>query len=157
LLNRSNNELTNTINLINTGVPIDLVSVNISWRNFENIVTETLRNNNFSIVQNFILKKPRMEIDVIGTRLGISLLIDCKHWKKYNIYQLKKSVAKQIIRSERYVQIHRAIIGIPIIVTLYEINTRFLDDVPIVPISKFASFMNEFYDHLDKIKTISVS
>lgn len=98
-----------------------------------------------------------MEIDVIGTRLGISLLIDCKHWKKYNIYQLKKSVAKQIIRSERYVQIHRAIIGIPIIVTLYEINTRFLDDVPIVPISKFASFMNEFYDHLDKIKTISVS
>lgn len=156
-MNKNNEELINTIEMVKSGLPVDLISKNISWQNFENIVTEILYSYNFSIIQNLIFTKPRMEIDVIGTRLGISLLIDCKHWKKYNNHQLKKSVKKQIIRSERYIHIHNSIIGIPMIVTLYDTGIHFIDNVPIVPISRFASFINEFYDYLDKIKTISIS
>lgn len=151
-----NNEFARIKSKINSGLHIGEVSVNISWQNFENLVTETLRTNNFDIVKNFIMVKPRMEIDIIGTRLGTSLLIDCKHWKKYNVHKLKQSVEKQVIRSKRYVSLNKHIIGIPIIVTLYELNIRIIDDVPIIPISRFTSFINEFYDHLNQIKTISM-
>ncbi|MCY3853661.1 MAG: hypothetical protein OXF77_00085 [Thaumarchaeota archaeon] len=151
-----NNEFARIKSKINSGLHIGEVSVNISWQNFENLVTETLHTNNFDIVKNFIMVKPRMEIDIIGTRLGTSLLIDCKHWKKYNVHKLKQSVEKQVIRSKRYVSLNKHIIGIPIIVTLYELNIRIIDDVPIIPISRFTSFINEFYDHLNQIKTISM-
>jgi hypothetical protein len=41
--------------------------------------------------------------------------------------------------------------GIPIIVTLHSIEVQFIDRIPIVPISKFRSFVEDFRSHLDEI------
>jgi len=50
---------------IKQGVPIEEVSTFLNWRDFEGIVAEILQSKDFSVITNLVLKKPRMEIDVI--------------------------------------------------------------------------------------------
>ena len=64
------------------GASIDEVAEKISWRDFEGLVAEILESKDFAAMRNFMLKDPRMEIDVVGVKLGVALLIDCKHWKR---------------------------------------------------------------------------
>jgi len=44
------------------------------------------------------MKKPTMEIDVVGIHLGTVVLIDCKHWKRMTNSALEKIVLRQIDR-----------------------------------------------------------
>jgi len=43
---------------------------------------------------------------------------------------------------------------VPAIVTLYQEEISFIDNVPIIPILQFSSFLDEFYGNLDDLKTI---
>tara|TARA_B100001167_G_C16473604_1_gene169067 strand:+ start:20 stop:328 length:309 start_codon:yes stop_codon:yes gene_type:complete len=100
------------------------------------------------------MKKPTVEIDVVGIHLGIAILIDCKHWKRMNRSALETIVTKQIERVKHYVSNAKNIIAIPVIVTLYQEEPSFINRVPIVPILQFSSFIDEFYGSLEEIKTI---
>ena len=142
------------IKLIQMGSPIDEVSIALDWKDFEGLVGEILLQKEFAVIKNFILTKPRMEIDVIGIRLGVAMLIDCKHWKRYSNSALSKSVKKQIDRTKQYVSKTQNSIAVPVIVTLYQDKVNFIDNVPIVPIFQFSSFVDEFYGNLDKMRTI---
>jgi hypothetical protein len=95
-----------------------------------------------------------MEIDVIGIRLGVAMLIDCKHWKRYSSSTLSGAVKKQIERTKKYVSKTQNAIAVPVIVTLYQDKVDFIDNVPIVPIFQFSSFVDEFYGNLDDMKII---
>jgi len=95
-----------------------------------------------------------MEIDVVGTKLGIVILIDCKHWKKQSTMGLQRAVLKQIERTKHYITQADGAIAVPAIVTLYQDKVDFISRVPIVPIFQFSSFVDEFYGNLDEIKTI---
>ena len=64
------------IELIKNGGPLDEISILLDWKDFEGLVAEILFSKNFAIIKNLILTKPRMEIDVIGIRLGVAMLID---------------------------------------------------------------------------------
>jgi len=139
---------------IEQGVPIEEVSTYLNWRDFEGIVAEILQSKDFSVIKNLILKKPRMEIDVIGVKHGIALLIDCKHWKRLSQSSLREIVKKQVERVKHYVAKTQGAIAVPAIVTLYQEELSFIDKVPIIPILQFSSFVDEFYGNLDKIKTI---
>ena len=101
-----------------------------------------------------ILTKPRMEIDVVGIRLGVAILIDCKHWKRYSMSSLSSVVKKQIERTRQYVAKTEGAIAVPVIVTLYQDKVDFIENVPIVPIFQFSSFVDEFYGNIDQMKTI---
>ena len=65
--------------LLQNGFPIDEISVALDWKDFEGLTAAILASKDFAVIKNMILTKPRMEIDVIGIRLGIAILIDCKH------------------------------------------------------------------------------
>ena len=80
--------------------PLDEISIVLDWRDFEGLAAEILSSKNFAVIKNLMLTKPRMEIDVVGIRLGIAILIDCKHWKRYNTSSLKSAVQKQIERTK---------------------------------------------------------
>ena len=54
------------------------------------LVAEILESKHFQVIRNFRMKKPTMEIDVVGIRLGTALLIDCKHWKRMSNSALEK-------------------------------------------------------------------
>ena len=139
---------------IKNGVPIEEVSRYIDWKDFEGLVAEILDSKHFDVLRNFRLTKPTMEIDVVGVRLGITLIIDCKHWKKLSRSALETIVVKQIERVKYYISNAKDVIAAPVIVTLNQEETSFINKVPIVPILQFSSFIDEFYGSLEEIKTI---
>ena len=139
---------------IRNGATIEDVSEFLSWQNFEELVSRVLDENGFHIQKNLILTKPRMEIDVVGIKLGISILIDCKHWKRMTQSALNDIVEKQVERVKSYVQKTESTSAIPVIVTLHQEKVNFVNQVPIVPIMELSSFLDEFYGNLDKMKTI---
>ena len=139
---------------IRNGATIEDVSEFLSWQNFEELVSRVLDENGFNVQKNLILTKPRMEIDVVGVKLGISILIDCKHWKRMTQSALNDIVNKQVERVKRYVEKTESTSAIPVIVTLHQEKVNFVNKVPIVPVMQLSSFLDEFYGNLDKMKTI---
>ena len=140
--------------VIKNGVPIEEVSRYINWKDFEGLVAEILDSKHFDVLRNFRMTRPTMEIDVVGVRLGIALLIDCKHWKRLSYSALETIVVKQVERVKHYVSNAKDVIAAPVIVTLNQEETSFINRVPIVPILQFSSFIDEFYGSLEEIKTI---
>jgi hypothetical protein len=147
-------KLKTAIMLIENGFPLDEIAIALNWKDFEGLTAEILEAKNFAIIKNLILTKPRMEIDVIGIRLGVAMLIDCKHWKKYSSSALTNAVKKQVERTKHYISKTPGSIAVPVIVTLYQDKIDFIDRVPIVPIFQFSSFVDEFYGNLEDMKTV---
>ena len=145
------------IALLEKGFPIDEISVVLDWRDFEGLTAEILTLKNFGVIKNLIMTKPRMEIDVVGIRLGVAILIDCKHWKRYSSSSLTTVVKKQVERTKQYVAKTPGAIAVPVIVTLYQDKINFIENVPIVPIFQFSSFIDEFYGNMDQMKTIGTN
>jgi hypothetical protein len=145
------------IKLLEKGIPIDEISIVLDWKDFEGLTAAILASKNFAVIRNFMLTKPRMEIDVVGIRLGIAILIDCKHWKRYSVSSLSTVVKKQIERTKHYVKKTPGAISVPVIVTLYHDKVDFIENVPIVPIFQFSSFIDEFYGNIDQMKTIETN
>ena len=139
---------------IRNGATIEDVSEFLSWQNFEELVSRVLDENGFIVQKNLILTKPRMEIDVVGVKLGISILIDCKHWKRMTQSALNDIVNKQVERVKRYVEKTESTSAIPVIVTLHQEKVNFVNQVPVVPVMQLSSFLDEVYGNLDKMKTI---
>ncbi|MFQ5440632.1 MAG: hypothetical protein ACE5DL_04130, partial [Nitrosopumilaceae archaeon] len=86
--------------------------------------------------------------------LGVAMLIDCKHWKRYSSSVLSEAVKKQIQRTKHYVSKTPGSMAVPVIVTLYQDKIDFIDRVPIVPIFQFSSFVDDFYGNLENMNTI---
>jgi hypothetical protein len=145
------------IALLEKGLPIDEISIALDWKDFEGLTAEILSSKNFGVIKNLIMTKPRMEIDVVGIRLGVAILIDCKHWKRYSISSLSTVVKKQVERTKQYVTKTPGAIAVPVIVTLYQDKINFIENVPIVPIFQFSSFIDEFYGNMDQMKTIGTN
>ncbi len=147
-----NDRLQTALFAINLGATVEDVSEFLTWRDFESLTGLILEEKTFEVTKNLILTKPRMEIDVIGKKMNIALLIDCKHWKNISKSALDQIVKKQIERVKRYVS-DENISALPVIVTLHQ-EIQFIDNVPIVPIMKLSSFLDEFVGNLDSMKSI---
>ena len=148
------NKLKTTLSAIKSGAPIEEASRDVDWKDFEGLVAEILESKNFEVIRNFRMRKPTMEIDVVGMHLGVAVLIDCKHWKRMTNSALEKIVLRQIDRVKHYVANTDEVVAAPVIVTLYQEETKFVRKVPIVPIIQFSSFIDEFYGNLEEIRTI---
>ena len=148
------NKLKTVLSAIKSGAPIEEASRDVDWKDFEGLVAEILESKNFEVIRNFRMRKPTMEIDVVGIHLGVAVLIDCKHWKRMTNSALEKIVLKQIDRVKHYVANTDEVVAAPVIVTLYQEETKFVSKVPVVPIIQFSSFIDEFYGNLEEIRTI---
>ena len=148
-----NDRLQTALFAITLGATIEDVSEYLTWRDFESITGLILEEKDFDVTKNLILTKPRMEIDVIGKKMDIALLIDCKHWKTMSKSALDEIVKKQIERVKRYVD-DESMSALPVIVTLHQEEIQFVDNVPIVPIMKLSSFLDEFVGNLDSLASI---
>ena len=148
-----NDRLQTALFAIKLGATIEDVSEFLTWKDFESLTGIILQENDFDVTKNLILIKPRMEIDVIGEKMNIALLIDCKHWKNMSKSALNEIVKKQIERVKHFVS-DKNIFALPIIVTLHQEGIQFIGNVPIVPIMKLSSFLSEFMGNLDSLKSI---
>ena len=136
------------------GASIEYFKEFLNCKDFESLVSHVLEENGFQVHKNLILTKPRMEIDVVGIKLGLAILIDCKHWKKITQSALNEIVHKQIERVKNYIKKTEISIAVPVIVLLHQEKVSFVNQVPIVPVMQLSSFLDEFYGNLDKMKTI---
>jgi len=148
-----NDRLQTALFAIKFGATIEDVSEYLTWQDFESITGLILEEKDFDVTKNLILTKPRMEIDIVGTKMDIALLIDCKHWKTMSKSTLDEIVKKQVERVKRYVA-DTNISALPVIVTLHQEQIQFVDNVPIVPIMKLSSFLDEFVGNLDSLASI---
>lgn len=152
-----NDKLKTCLLAISMGAPIDEISRLLDWKDFESLVAEMLYSSDFETTRNLILIKPRMEIDVVGIKYGVAILIDCKHWKRLSDSSLEKAVQKQIERTKHYLSKEKIRTAVPAIVTLYDEKLRFINNVPIIPIFQLNSFCEEFYGNLDELNTLEHS
>ena len=80
--------------LLSTLVQLLRMYLNILLGETLNLLTGLiLEEKDFDVTKNIILTKPRMEIDVIGKKMDIALVIDCKHWKT-----MSKSALDEIVK-----------------------------------------------------------
>ena len=148
-----NDRLQTALFAINLGADLEDVSEYLNWKDFESLTGIILEEKDFEVTKNLILTKPRMEIDVIGKKMDIALLIDCKHWKNMSKSALDEIVKKQIERVKHFVSTEN-MSALPVIVTLHQETIQFVGNVPIVPIMKLSSFLDEFVGNLDSLKSI---
>ena len=148
-----NDRLQTALFAIKLGADVESVSEYLTWQDFESITGLILEKKDFDVTKNLILTKPRMEIDVVGTKMDIALLIDCKHWKTMSKSALNEIVKKQVQRVKRYVT-DENMSALPVIVTLHQEEIQFIENVPIVPIMKLSSFLDEFVGNLDSLASI---
>ena len=151
--NIPNDRLQTALFAIKLGADVESVSEYLAWQGFESITGLILEEKDFDVTKNLILTKPRMEIDVVGTKMDIALLIDCKHWKTMSKSALDEIVKKQVERVKRYVT-DENMSALPVIVTLHQEEVQFIENVPIVPIMKLSSFLDEFVGNLDSLASI---
>jgi hypothetical protein len=137
---------------ISMGAPIEEISRMLEWKDFESLAAEILEKRDFETTKNVILTKPRMQIDVIGIKSGVAILVDCKHWNNMTQSALREAVKKQIIRTKHYISKEKVRGAVPVIVTLYQHDVQFIDKVPIIPIHQLDSFCDEFYGNLEEIQ-----
>jgi len=148
-----NDRLQTALFAIKLGADVESVSEYLTWQDFESITGLILEKKDFDVTKNLILTKPRMEIDVVGTKMDTALLIDCKHWKTMSKSALDEIVKKQVERVKRYVT-DENMSALPVIVTLHQEEVQFIENVPIVPIMKLSSFLDEFVGNLDSLASI---
>ena len=122
------------------------VSTEVVWQNFERLTAFIFEENNFLTVTNTVktLKKRRRQYDVIAKTNNRTFLVECKKWagNRSRLSALKKAIEQHKERTEFYQHLTREN-AIPIIVTLIEEEIRSYEGVPIVPILKLNSFINE--------------
>lgn len=145
-------KLKTSVIAISMGAPIDEISRMLEWQDFESLAAEVLEKRDFDTTKNVIMKNPRIQIDVVGIKSEIAILIDCKHWNNMTQSALSEAVKKQIIRTKQFISKHKVRGAIPAIVTLYQHSVQFIDKVPIIPIHQLDSFCDEFYGNLEAMQ-----
>ncbi|MCP8315058.1 MAG: restriction endonuclease, partial [archaeon] len=146
-----------SVSALKLGSSIDEVSKALSWKDFEEFIFIIMAYNGYKVHQNFRLKHPKIEIDVLAVRDEKGLAIDCKHWhRSMGLSSILKVAEAQIKRAEKLMmseEVKRLNLSyvIPVIVTLYSERVFFVSKVPVVPIDKFSNFLNELDSMLDMI------
>jgi hypothetical protein len=131
------------------------LSKKLRWIDFELFTSLLIKSAGYTFERNIVFNKPRIQIDVIGFYHKIALLIDCKHWMKIYDFNVSRFSLNQIRRARIFLDKRKDIEAvIPIIVTLHESQCNFFDKIPIVPISKFMQFLQNFPFYLDKLELI---
>ena len=141
---------------LNMGSDIESVSKKLSWKDFESLASEVLHLLGYVTETNVRFTKPRTEIDVIGVHSKFAIVADCKHWKRTSISVMTRYARKQVQRTARLLNIKKNKIAsaVPIILTLHSESVQFIDKTPIVPISKFNSFVHDVQNYLPEIHVI---
>jgi hypothetical protein len=142
--------------LLQNGCDAKILSSRLSWKDFELFTSIILKQSNYLCEINVHLRRPRFQIDVVGRAGKTALFVDCKHWKNMSTSKRIECAHQQQRRARAYMKIYGNIKnGIPIIVTLNEPASRFVDRVPFVAINRLHMFLKDYDSFQDEICCIS--
>ena len=143
----SYNKIMIALAAVECGIDILTVCKLINWKDFELFASEVMKFHNYMVYQNYRIKNPTRQIDVIGVRLQNALVIDCKHWRRNSYSEMVAVVDKQKERGTLFMKKNKSMEienAYPIIITFYPNEFQSVNQVPIVPISSFNSFLIDF-------------
>jgi len=164
----TNDRLKLAIKAVTLGADIEHVSNTLCWQEFEEITAIALHNNDFIVYKNVHFKTPnrKWEIDAIGCKHPIVICIDCKHWgHTISPLTLKKIATTQANRTKALTETlpnpklqlectkWKNAQFIPTILSLTQNNTKFYNNIPIVPILQLQNFLNQLPAHIHQLKT----
>ncbi len=136
----------NEFEAIKSIADLQKVSDEVVWQNFERLVAFIFEENSFQVETGKVktLNKKRRQYDVIARKGSKIVLAECKKWagNRYRLSALLTAVKQHKERSEFYRVLTNENVT-PIIVTLIEEEILFYEDIPIVPILKLNSLINE--------------
>ncbi len=154
---------------IELGANIKSVALALNWREFEEICADAFRANGYEVYRSFRFRvwKKYYEIDVIGVRRPLVVCVDCKRWSIGRFSLLHKCAEQHYAKIEHLSKNRTArfklkldswskIVFIPVILTVHEDRMSIYRGIPIVPLFKFNSFLNELTLGLDLIRRIEV-
>lgn len=141
-----------------SGEPIEDVLSRYRWQDFESAVAQIFMSNGFTVFKNLRFKTDRRwEIDVVASKRGSVLCVDCKGWGngRHKKTALRKAAEEQIGRTkslERFVSnnpiachklgVQSDTIFYPTIVTLFDEDVDPDNGILVVPVWKLNSFLN---------------
>lgn len=155
--NISFNKIYLGIAAVECGADVFEVCKLLDWKDFEIFSSEVLKYHDYLVHVNYRIKNPTRQIDIIGIRSKVGLIVDCKHWKDSSYSRLLQVVKKQ---KERAVLLHdrKHVLGIskfyPIIVTFLQNEFQYINGVPIVSIRNLNSFLLDFDNYTQNFFTV---
>ena len=158
--------------LIGLGVSPERAIALLNWRDFEVLCERGLQISGFSTRRGvrFSFGGRRYEVDVLAVDSDLALVIDCKMWSKGGTPRASKILEAAEHQLERAIALKGAIerglvpeLGtepgrgsmVPCVVTWLDFGTRLSKSgVPVIPVSKLPSFLNDLREMLDEIRVI---
>lgn len=155
------------------GVEIAEVVKLMTWKDFEGLIASILSENNFVCTESFRRRGTSevkgMEIDVIGIRGNMALSVDAKMWsvRGGKASALRTAAEKQKERTFRLTsqlaQLSKKIPSmmkglytiIPVMVTWLVEEVELHEGVPVVPVFKLNSFIQDFEMYEDLVVSYS--
>lgn len=139
------------------GADLESLASVLSWRDFEALASRVLETYGFECQRNFRLKRPRMQIDLIGIKDGMALLFDCKHWRYGSPSMLGRFARKQLSRAVIFAGRGRKRLRfvVPALLTLHMESILLTDGVPVVPVVKMGAFLEEMHGYLDRMRIVA--
>lgn len=142
--------------LVRDGSDPKRVSRFLEWQEFENFAARYLLDNGFRTVSHVVFKAAvgRREIDLLAWNDNFVFAIDCKHWARGLAASRLRNAAEAQIERATALAARSDVLNkygvqnlenrsiVPVIFSLSEPLERFVSGVPVVPISKFLSFLN---------------
>jgi len=163
-----NDRLKLAVKAVSLGADIQQVSDLLCWQEFEEITAMALRNNDFTVYKNVRFKTAsrKWEIDVIGCKRPIVVCIDCKHWGHAispstlgKIAQAQADRTKALTETLPNPKLHLECTKwptthfIPAILSLIPNNTKYHNNIPIVPILQLQDFLTQLPAYIYQLKT----
>lgn len=124
------------------------VSPALGWRDFEGLAAEVLAGLGFDTERNVMLRAPRAEIDVAGTKGRLAVLVDCKHWAREAPSALRAAGARQAARARRYAALRGCAAAVPAVVTLGDGGARRAGGSHVVPIGRLPAFVEGLHGNV---------
>ena len=134
------------ISRIKKGEDINSILREYRWQTFENLVAYIFEQHGFTAKIHYRFKtKRKYEIDVLATKGGRCILVECKKWrgKTASASKILKAVEKQMERAKEF----RKSTGNDceaIIVTLLD-QPEEIEGIKLVPISRLNGFLLDYF------------
>ena len=143
------------------GADPERVCRKLNWKEFEEVAMIALDSNGYSTSKHFVFKhgKMRREIDLVGVKGKLVLCVDCKHWMYgWHRSRMTTAVRQQVERTKALAAEASNVTKrlnlphltrftfLPLLVTLADVASRTIQNVPVVPILRMGTFLDGLSD-----------
>ncbi|HIK01758.1 TPA: restriction endonuclease [archaeon] len=130
------------------GADLEAILEKYDWRDFESLVASIFAERNYKVKTDHRFKHDgRHQIDVVAQGFREIFCVDCKKWsdRKGKISALKKAILDQKLRTQALKDsAHNKSDVYPLIVTLLQEDIETHENIPVVPVWKLNSFLEDF-------------